>query len=261
MNTSSFLPEDYLAQKAERRTNIIILTLFVVVIAAVLGAFLVTNRQWNQLKNQQATINTAYLQAGEELEELNELETQKDEMLRKAEIVSALVERVPRSILLAELINRMPDRLGLIEFELNSKKIKAVVVGQTPKQTGRHKGPTRGLTKQEAEDVIKKVEAPQFKVVMSMVGLAPTDLEVSRYLAALNTYTLLNDVSLLYSEEKEFDGQVMREFKITMDLSRDADFHHVDPLLMPRGMRNPMDDNDLNLGRSTAAVGNEMQEN
>lgn len=261
MNTSSFLPEDYLAQKAERRTNIIILTLFVVVIAAVLGAFLVTNRQWNQLKDQQATINIAYQLAGEELEELNELENQKDEMLRKAEIVSALVERVPRSILLAELINRMPDRLGLIEFNLKSKKIKAIRAAQSSKQTGRHKGPTRGLTKQEAEDAIKKVEVPQFKVVISMVGLAPTDLEVSRYLAALNTYSLLNDVTLLYSEEKEFDGQVMREFKILMELSKDADFHHVDPLLMPRGMRNPMDDNDLNLSHSTAAVGNEMQEN
>lgn len=262
MNTSSFLPEDYLAQKAERRTNIIILTLFVVVIAAVLSAFLVTNRQWNQLKRQQATINVAYQQAGEELEELNELESQKDEMLRKAEIVSALVERVPRSILLAELINRMPERLGLIEFNLNSEKIKATRTGLALKQTGRHKGPTRGLTKQEAEDAInKKIEVPKFKVLISMVGMAPTDLEVSRYLAALNTYSLLDDVSLLYSEEKEFDGQMMREFKITMELSRDADFHHVDPLLMPRGIRNPMNDGDRSLSHSTASVGNEMQEN
>ncbi len=242
MNTSSFLPEDYLAKKAERRTNVISLTLFMVVMAAVLGAFLVTNRQWNQIKAQQEQMNVAYQEAGEQIAKLSELEKQKEEMLRKAEIVSALVEKVPRSILMAELINRMPDRLGLLKFELKSEQVKRVTTVAPTAPTGRHKGPTRGLTMQQAQDTVQKVEAPMFRVAVTMVGVAPTDLEVSRYLAELNAYSLLNNVTLVYSSEKDFAGQTMREFKIDMALASQADVRQVDPLIKPRGLRNPMDD-------------------
>ncbi len=245
MNTSSFLPEDYLAQKAERRTNLISLSLFVVVMVAVLGAFLVTNRQWKQIKKQQSEINLAYQQAGEQIQEVNELEQQKDEMLRKAEIVSALIERVPRSILMAELINRMPNRLGLIKFDLKSEKIRNVRSGKPLRTTGRHSGPSRGQTLREASETVKKIEAPRYTVTMFMVGVAPTDLEVSRYLAELNKYSLLDNVSLEYSSEKDFEGEIMREFKIVMVLSSDADVRMVKPLSMPRNLRNPMRDDSV----------------
>ena len=45
MTDSSFLPEDYLAQKTERRTNLICLTLFAIVMLGVFAAFWITNRQ------------------------------------------------------------------------------------------------------------------------------------------------------------------------------------------------------------------------
>lgn len=253
MNTSSFLPEDYLAQKAERRTNLISLSLFVVVMVAVLGAFLVTNRQWKQIKKQQSQINLAYQQAGEQIQAVNELEQQKDEMLRKAEIVSALVERVPRSILMAELINRMPNRLGLIKFDLKSEKIRQVRSAKPLPQTGRHAGPSRGQTLREASEQVRKIEAPRYTVTVTMVGVAPTDLEVSRYLAELNNYPLLDNVSLDYSSEKEFEGEIMREFKIVMTLSSDADVRQVKPLIMPRGFRNPMRDDSVIGARSRSS--------
>ena len=117
--TTSFLPEDYLDQKAERRTNLISLSLFGIVMVSVFAAFLVTNRQWSQVKSARASINEQYEQAAAQIETLNELEQQKDQMLSKARLAAALVERVPRSILLAGLVNRMPNRLGLLEFELN----------------------------------------------------------------------------------------------------------------------------------------------
>src|SRR5688572_9263576 len=124
MNTTSFLPEDYLAQKAERRTNLISLTLFAVVMIAVVGAFFVTNRQARLLKQHQDQINVDYQAAGSKIQELQELEAQRAEMMDKAVLAGALVERVPRSILLAELINRMPDKLALLNFEMKSEKMK-----------------------------------------------------------------------------------------------------------------------------------------
>lgn len=241
MSTSSFLPEDYLAKRAEKRTNMICLALFAVVMSAVFGAFLVTNRQWTQVKESQAVINASYQDAGKQIQELTELERQRDDMLNKAELAAALVERVPRSILLAELINRMPPQLGVLEFDLRSERQQAPR-RQAAATGNRRISGNRNRTREEANEEVPKVEAPRYRVTVSMVGAAPTDLEVSRYMSELNAYPLLDDVTLEYSEERELYGRKMRQFRISMTLSSEADVSQVQPLAVPRGLRNPMSD-------------------
>jgi Tfp pilus assembly protein PilN len=244
MNNASFLPDDYLALKAERRTNLISLSLFAVVMTAVIGAFFVTNRQARMVKDLQDSINGQYAQAGLQIQELTQLERQKQEMLDKAELASALVERVPRSILLAELINRMPDKLALLEFTLKSEKVKAPPPqAAMPENKDRltPKGPDRAKTKQQAAETAQKVEPPRYQVNITMVGIAPTDLEVSKYMAELNAYPLLRDVTLEYSEQKEIEGHTMRQFKINLSLDANGDVRRVDPLQVPR-VKDPMAD-------------------
>lgn len=248
MSNASFLPEDYLAQKAERRTNLICLTLFLVVMLAVFGAFLVTNQQRTQVKSSQRAINAQYQDAAQKIEKLNELDQQKDEMLNKAELAGALVERVPRSILLAELINRMPPRLSLLEFEMKSEKIKAPAAEAVKAPSGRLAGPARAKTKDTVLQEQGRIDPPRHQVEISMIGVAPTDVEVSRYMAELNAYPLLRNVSLQYSEEREIEGQMMRRFAIRLALDPDADVRSVEPLARPRRIKNPMmDEVDLSL--------------
>lgn len=250
MSTSnSFLPEDYLAKRAEKRTNYICLALFIIVMFAVFGAFLVTNRQWTQVKAQQASINERYQDAGKQIQELSELEAQRDEMLNKAELAAALVERVPRSILLAELINRMPPQLGVLEFDVKSDRIqpsRASVNRDKKDDKGKRiSGKSRPKTREQANESLTKIEPPQYEVDLAMVGAAPTDLEVSRYMAELNAYPLLRNVTLEYSEQKEIQGRRMRQFRISMTLAPEADVRQVQPLSIPRGLRNPMSDEIL----------------
>ena len=242
-NNASFLPEDYLARKAERRTNLVCLVLFAVVMLGVFLAFVFTNQKWAQVKRDQMTINANYQQAATEITELTALEEQKDQMLQKADLAAALVERVPRSILLAELINRMPDRLSLLEFELTSERIKPAIKRVDPEQKTGRLAPRRAPTKEEAADGQKqKIQPPRYDVDVVLVGVAPTDLEVSRYLAALNAYALFREVTLQYSEEKEIEDRLMRKFEINMRLEPDADVRDVDPLVVPRNVINPMSD-------------------
>ena len=248
MSDTSFLPADYLAKRAEARTNLICLILFLVVMAAVAGAFLVTNRQWTFVRAEQERINVQYVNAAEQIKQLNELEQQKNSMLQKAELAGSLVERVPRSILLAELINRMPPRLGLLEFELQSKKIttssRVIGADRDKGATGSlSKKPKRGQTKQDAQrEILTAVQTPTYEVTLSIVGAAPTDLEVSRYLAELNAYPLLSSVTLEYSEEKTINERKMREFRLQLKLDPEADIRVVQPLIKQREIQNPMDD-------------------
>ncbi len=246
MTTNSFLPEDYIAERAERRTNLISLVLFGIVMVGVLAAFLVTNRKWIDVQRTQQQINARYQDAAKQIQELTELEKQRDDMLGKAELATALVERVPRSILMAELINRMPPQLGLMEFEIKSER------RQPPKSDGDTKqkrlaGQPRSPTREEAKQEVKGIEPPRYRVSVNMVGVAPTDLEVSSYLAQLNSHPLLRDITLVYSEEREIEGRTMRQFRIGMTLSPDADVRHIEPLTVPRGLREPVAP-DLTIG-------------
>lgn len=237
---ASFLPDDYLDQKAERRTNLISLVLFVIVMLGVFLAFLFTNQKWAIVKRDQVKINVRYQEAAEQIKELIELEEQKTEMLQKAELAAALVERVPRSFLLAELINRMPPRLSLLEFELVSEKIKPAIERPTAESNDRLA--RRAPTKQEAAVEKRKVKPPKYKVMVELIGVAPTGQEVSRYLAELNSYALLTDVTLEYTEEKEVEQQIMQQFKIKMQLDGAADVRDVDPLIIPRRVNDPLTD-------------------
>lgn len=246
MTQSSFLPEDYLAQRAQHRTNIISLVLFGVVMTAVVGAFFVTNRQAQLMKNLQESVNAQCLEAGSKIEELKQLDKQKEEMLNKAELAGALVERVPRSILLAELINRMPDKLALLTLDMKSEKIKSAPPAISGQRDGKGRlsvnaGGDRGKTRQETGELPSKTETPNYKVSIVMTGVAPTDLEVSKFMSELNAYELLKDVTLEYSEQKVIEDVAMRQFKINMALDSTADVRRVNPLSVPR-MKNPMVD-------------------
>ncbi len=247
MHHASFLPEDYLAQKAERRTNLICLTLFVVVMIAVFGAFLVTNRQWTHVKRSQEAVNGRYREAAQQIQGLTKLENQREQMLEKAQLAAALVERVPRSILLAELINRMPDRMTLTNFELQSKQIRTARPAARNRRPALRASVRRARTRQQAKAETPKAKPPRYQVKLTMTGIAPTDLEVSHFMSELNRYSLLSSVTLEYSKENEADGRVMREFKIHMELDPSADVRTVDALARPRPVKDPTSD-QLRLG-------------
>jgi len=243
MPESNFLPEDYVAERAEQRTNRIGLVLFVIVMTAVVGAFLVTNRQWAMVKQEQKEINLSYADAAKQIETLNVLEAQKKQILEKAEVTAALVERVPRSILLAELINRMPESVSLELFELKSTKVKVhqPKSKKDPKKkvkSIKDKMPTKGEDETE-----RKIEVPTFRVAVSLEGYAPTDIQVSDYLSALTSCPLLNDVQLKYSRETQVENQTVREFRFEMTLDPKADAKGFEPLKLRRALRNPLKGN------------------
>ncbi|MCH7799121.1 MAG: PilN domain-containing protein [Planctomycetes bacterium] len=245
MTTTSFLPEDYLEQKAERRTNMISLSLFGIVMISVFAAFLVTNRQWSHVRKARASINSQYEDAAVQIKRLTELERQRDQMLTKARLAAALVERVPRSILLAELINRMPPRMGLLSLSLKSDRLQPARARQRG-GVARLRRPTRAKTREQlaAENAgeEKQIDVPRYRVKIRLVGVAPTDIEVSRYIAALNAHPLLTQVTLKYSEERKLEGSRSRQFEIAMELNNNVDVRDVAPMIKRRTVTDPRTD-------------------
>lgn len=227
---TSFLPDDYVERKADRRANLIYLTLFSVVIAGVVGAFFVTNRQWATVKKHQEAINVRYAQAAKDIEQLKVLEGQKQQMLGKAELTTALIEKAPRSVLLAELINRMPDRLTLLDLELDSKRI------DPPKPAAKAGGKTPAGSKSLASKAgaDDKADAtpkpPRYDITLVIIGVAPTHSQVAQYVSQLQGCPLLDSVELKFSENTSIDDKQLDKFRIEAKLRATADARRIEPL-------------------------------
>jgi Tfp pilus assembly protein PilN len=246
--SGGFLPEDYLKNKAAMRTNLIGVGMFLVVTLGVVGAFFVTNRQWNDVRAYQASVNERYSTAAAEIEQLKELEVQEGELLDKAELTAALIERVPRTTLLAELINRGPDRMTLIEVEVRSERTDRKVQSRSKKAEPK----AEGLSTKKQKSSVRKTEeenvilAPQYETSIKIIGVAPRNQDVAAYLRGLQQCDLLRNVEMIQSAETIINNRLVYEFRIEADLDQKADARSVEPAIAGEG------------GEGAAAFGGEI---
>ncbi len=233
---ASFIPQDVIDKRLERRTSAICLTLFFVVMIGVVGAFFMTNKQWTSVKDHQDAINTRYVQAAKDIEILKVLEEQRADMAQKASLTTALIERVPRSILLAEFINRMPEESTLLEFTLESKRVKQAAAKAVPaagkKPRSLTRSPNAADAKAEAEAA--KPKPPKYETSLVIIGAASTHQKVSEYLKSLQQCELLGVVDMKYSESTIIDDQDLIKFRLEASLMPDADARRIEPLKAPR---------------------------
>ncbi|MHC4975401.1 MAG: PilN domain-containing protein [Planctomycetota bacterium] len=226
-NTSaSFLPADYVQRKHERRANFLCLALFVIVIIGVLGTFFVTNQRRDEVRDQQKAINVRYAEAAKDIEKLKDLEKQKGEAESKAELAAALIEKAPRSVVLAEIINRLPENAALLQMELDSKRIKSSA--PVPRPAAQQRAQPRSLAQQSAQAAPPKPEAPKFSTTLSIVGVAHTHNDVAAFVSSLQDSALLERIDLKYSEITLIEKEEYNKFLIHTKLRDDADARSVD---------------------------------
>jgi Tfp pilus assembly protein PilN len=250
--SGSFLPADYVQRKAELRANGICLTLFGVVMFGIVGAFFVTNRQWLQVKQERQAITVQYTQQASRIEQLKTLEGQKAEMMAKAEITTALIEKVPRSIMMGELVSRMPADMALLELHLVSKRIREATPVTTP-TGGKPAANTQIRTlsgkgtpqKEGGAAAAERVAPPRFEYTLKLIGVARVNNDIADYLAALKACSLLDKVELKYIKQATIDKQDFRQFELEAVLRRDADARGVEP--MPE-IRQAMDRSSVGSG-------------
>ncbi len=235
---ASFLPEDYLERRAESRTNLFSIALFVVVTLGVIGAFFVTSRQWNDVKAYQQAVNVRYTQAAKDIDQLKQLEKQKGDLLEKAEVTTALIERVPRSILLAELVNRMPSKMTLLSIEVASTRLDKPVKQYGAPPPADKKDGGKSLSGKAANDKKKAdkpvVTAPRFDHKIILIGVARTHNEVARYVSNLQECNLLTSIDLIFSEQTKIESQTMNRFRVEALLRPEADARKITPMASPR---------------------------
>jgi Tfp pilus assembly protein PilN len=229
----SFLPAEYVKGKSQLRANIIALMLFSLVLAGVVGAFVVNHQRWSRVRHEQQVVATAFADEASKIEQLQVLEKQRIELIERAEVVTALKDRVPRSVLLGEIVRAIPDGLTLTLVNLEGERIKPKPKKPNPKDKSAKSRTLKGksIGKGKASDGEKesaKVLPPKFKFSLSVEGIAQENDNVTDFLGSLKGSPLFGDVELQYINETKIDNEQYRRFKITMNLQVQADAHLVD---------------------------------
>jgi hypothetical protein len=217
-NELSFLPDDYLQRKMRRRTMAIFIILLLAVGAGLLSAGVISHRGTTRLMADHEQIDARYRDEARRIEQVQKLQEKQRKMARQAELTASLLEKVPRSNVLAAITNSLPAGVSLVDFNLESK----ARVAQAPSEA-------KTIYEQKKKEMEAKQAAaagPQIKhydVGMKLTGMAANDMQVATFLRRLGKSPLFTDVNLVISDEFAQGDLKLRKFTIEMNLNPNAE--------------------------------------
>lgn len=220
----TFLPQDYVKGKSEQRANIFVLTLFVVVMLGTGAAFALNLQRQRAVAAENREVTAQFEAEHTKFNQLKELQTKREELMDSAELVTALIDRVPRSVLLAELTRSMPSGLALTTVQLEGERYRPPPT--KPVAPGAGTGPkVKSLTDPSggAAAAKPKVVPPRFEHTLMIEGVAGENTEIADYMAALKASPLLREVELQFIKQTVENDVDLRKFRITATLRPDAD--------------------------------------
>ena len=215
MSKVNFVPEDYIQSSESRRTNVMYMLLFTVLMLVLGSVFMTIKIRQRASDVVEKRVDTQLSQKKEAIARIEQLQVKRKQILKTALTTADLLESVPRSVLLASLTNNLPKGVSFLRLELVQKesKLKAAAAASNYKN---------------AKD--KKVKSEQPKVskeklldtYIDIEGVAPSDLQVAFYIENLNNSYLLDNVVLVESREHKIKDSTFRQFKLKAMLRDNA---------------------------------------
>jgi hypothetical protein len=220
-NQLSFLPEDYLEKKRQQRTNFICAALFVIIMSGVGVAFTVTERSLRAVEKDHQETAKKHAEAANLIEQERQLREKQLKMNNQANLTASLLEKVPRSVLLAELTNAKPAGVSFLDLTLDSK------LHAAPTPTAKSQFEIKKAAMEAANGGGKHpADIPQAKVydvTIKVTGIADDDSQIGQFIKKLNNSKLIRDVNLLISDEFLVNDAKMRKFQVEMTLDPNAE--------------------------------------
>lgn len=220
-NQLSFLPDDYLDQKAQQRTNAICASLFALVVACAGAAFHITEKSMKSIEREYADVTRRYAEAAAPIERFKKMQDQQKRMEAHAALSASLLEKVPRAYLLAEITNALPGNVSLLDFTLDARPRNAVAKPLPAKTIYE-----QNKAEIDAAAAAKAISQPKvFDIALKITGVAENDVKVAAFMNQLAKSKLFRDVNLIVSDEYQPSSkdEKQRKFQIEMALSPEAE--------------------------------------
>jgi hypothetical protein len=212
MSRVDFVPDEYVQQRESGRANFMYLLLFGALMCGIGVTFSIIKMRQKAVETELLAVNAKMSQASVQIKQLEQLKTTGKEVMRTMVMTSELVERVPRSIILACLTNNLPTGVSLLQFKLDERVVKKVVY-KAACSTAASAAAAAKAQALAPKDVIE--------TTVDISGIAPSDIGVANYIARLSESTLLSKVALVESKERKIEDTKFREFKLRAYIKAD----------------------------------------
>ncbi len=210
----NFVPDDYIQSNESRRANLMYIVLLVLVMAGLGGAFATIRMRQRTLNREEAQINAKLRDAQASINQFEQLQERRKEMMKTALTTAELVETVPRSVLLASLTNDLPSGVSLLRLK---------VVQKEPQRTN-PSGSTNKYQRIQADKSAASDDTSPERLLETHIdieGFAPSDRQVAAYIQSLSSSCLLQNVALVESKEQKIEDATFRQFKLTAMLEKE----------------------------------------
>jgi len=215
----NFVPDDYIQDSESRRTNIMYLVLFALVMAGLAVAFATIKISQHTVAVKERMINERLAKANEAIQQFEQLQKKRNEMMKTALTTAGLFEPVQRSVLLASITNNLPAGASLLKLEINQEELKNT--SQSRSQPGRKTKYQQA--KNDADEPQELSPEKLLETKINIEGMASSDLQVAAFIENLGNSALFENVALVESkEEKDTDESKYRRFRLSAALKKEV---------------------------------------
>lgn len=208
-----FLPEGYADRRRSRRSMLVCLTLLVIVIAACGVTFTIGEKQIAEDEAEFALIDGQYTEAAKRIEQVQQMRQKQKTVADRMELTVSLVEKLPRSNLLAEMTNALPGGVSLTECDLEARQVRDAAPPQS------------SFEKKQGTPAAVAPQPLRFHTVMTVSGVAFTEGQVSDYINQLGQSGYFKSVDLRWvrkGSKLDQNDDTMRTFSIALTIAEDA---------------------------------------
>ncbi len=220
MTKIDFVPDDYVQQRESSRANMVCLILFAAIMGGIGATFTVIKMRQKAVRDDLTVLNQKMQNAQQQIAQLEQLTQKRKTMMKTAVMTAELIESVPKSVLLACVTNNLPSSVSLLELKVESEE--HTIAPPTDAELSQY-------DKAKAEAAKKAIKPITIiNTSIELEGIAPSDIEVANYIAALTDSILLEKVGLVESKEYEVEGIKFRQFKLNAMLKQDIELTQKD---------------------------------
>ena len=207
MREVEFLPEWY-PKVRQRKRRVVLQAWVTLTLLCGLGLWvLLAQRNVHAREVELSALRQDLTQSESELARLEDLLQLQRQLGQQDQIFLKIGRPIETTRVLTTLEQMMPRDMALLDLTLETEEPQA-------------RSPGGGTLSARAQRENRQVqESPRLR--FRMHGVAPTDMDLGEFLAALTAKPFFRDVELMYSHERRDRGHVMREFEVSfaMDLA------------------------------------------
>ncbi len=217
-----FLPASYHEEQLRVKRSIWRKCTLVVVLAMiVLGTFRHRDVQ-KELQEQSRRAQENAKNMAAELMNPAELRQQIHVLQMRANLISSIRIGVPPTLLVSSVTNSLPAYISLTKiqstYELDNRNSTSQSRANKRKRDGKKSSKNRLAEEKDLEQIIE--ESKNSDVFVTVSGIAPDDVAISHYLAALNKVNVFNEVKLKFTDKYLYSGFPMRSFEIRLRVNK-----------------------------------------